>query len=164
MNRVLKDALDAVAVPTPLKFDCGKLCGAVCCGSLEGEESGMLLFPGEEEICRELPGWKLKKTAAGILAVCPGTCDRSIRPLACRIFPLLPVLRDGQITVETDERARHICPLARSGKSGMDSDFISAVEKAGRLLAGDPEQRDFLTLLTREQDDLKALRKMLKGR
>lgn len=164
MNRALKDALEAVSAPTPLKFDCGTLCRAVCCSSLEGEESGMLLFPGEEETYRGLPGWKLTETPAGLLAVCPGTCDRSIRPLACRIFPLLPVLRGGRISAEIDERARAVCPLARGGVSGMDSVFTAAVEEAGRLLAGDPEERTMLITLTKEQDELRALRKMLKGR
>ncbi len=37
---------------TPLKSDCGRICGAACCASLEGEETGMLLFPGEEALYR----------------------------------------------------------------------------------------------------------------
>lgn len=164
MNNALKEALETVATPTPLKFDCGALCGAVCCSNLEGEESGMLLFPGEEKTYRGLPGWKLEETVSGFLAVCPGTCDRNTRPLACRIFPLLPVLRDGHIRVEIDERARHICPLTRSGTSGLDSRFVSAVEAAGRMLAVDEEGRAMIMMLTKEQDELRALRKMMKGR
>ena len=39
---------------TPLKADCGRVCGAACCASLEGEETGMLLFPGEEALCRHV--------------------------------------------------------------------------------------------------------------
>ena len=34
---------------TPLRTDCGKVCGSACCKSLDAEETGMLLFPGEED-------------------------------------------------------------------------------------------------------------------
>ena len=40
--RMLLDAL------TPLKTDCGRLCGGACC---QGDETtGMLLFPGEDAL------------------------------------------------------------------------------------------------------------------
>ena len=123
----------------------------------------MLLFPGEEEGYAGKPGWKLRKTEAGMLAVCSGVCDRSERPLACRIFPLLPVIRDGAVRVAADERARAVCPLLRQGLRGMDPAFRDAVREAGRLLAEDPEQQAFLEMLTEEQDGLKALREKLGG-
>ena len=147
MQDTLKKARELLADVTPLKTDCGKVCGAKCCRSLEDEETGMLLFPGE----------------AGLLAVCPGTCDRNERPLACRIFPLLPVIRDGTIKIAADQRARAVCPLLRQGIRGTDPAFRDAVREAGRILAEDPEQREFLEMLTAEQDELKALREKLGG-
>ena len=33
---------------TPLKTDCGLTCTGACCRPMEGEMTGMLLFPGEE--------------------------------------------------------------------------------------------------------------------
>ncbi len=48
MHDKLEKAREILAEVTPLKTDCGKVCGARCCRSLEGEETGMLLFPGEE--------------------------------------------------------------------------------------------------------------------
>ena len=123
----------------------------------------MLLFPGEEESYLEDPAWKLRETKSGILAVCPGRCSRKERPLACRIFPLLPVIRDGKVKAAADERARAVCPLLRQGLQGMDPAFREAVREAGRLLAEDPEQREFLEMLTEEQDELKALREKLGG-
>ena len=161
MDNVLEKARELLVELTPLKTDCGKVCGARCCRSLDGEETGMLLFPGEEEEYLEDPAWKLRETRAGILAVCPGTCERGKRPLACRIFPLLPVIRDGAVKVAADERARAVCPLLRQGLRGMDPAFKDAVREAGKLLAEDPEQREFLEMLTEEQDELKMLRERL---
>ena len=163
MQDVLKKARALLAKVTPLKTDCGRVCGARCCRSLDGEETGMLLFPGEEEEYLEKPGWMVRETPAGLLAVCPGSCERKDRPLACRIFPLLPVLRDGSVKAAADQRARAVCPLLRQGIRGMNPEFTDAVREAGRILAEDPEQREFLEMLTAEQDELKALRAKLGG-
>ena len=163
MQDTLKKARELLADVTPLKTDCGKVCGAKCCRSLEDEETGMLLFPGEEEAYLEKESWTVRETGAGLLAVCPGTCDRNERPLACRIFPLLPVVRDGTIKIAADQRARAVCPLLRQGIRGTDPAFRDAVREAGRILAEDPEQREFLEMLTAEQDELKALREKLGG-
>lgn len=158
MNAVLSEAREILKELTPLKTDCGRCCGAVCCQSSEAEETGMLLFPGEEAGYRDIPGYTLKETEMGTLLICNGTCDRDLRPLACRIFPLLPVIRGNEIRVVTDLRAKGICPLAKQGKMAMDPAFTEAVGKAGELLASDPEQKTFMMKLTAEQDELKQLR------
>ena len=163
MDKALEKAREATAEVTPLKTDCGKVCGARCCRSLESEETGMLLFPGEEEYYRGKPGWTLRETEAGILAVCSGSCERSERPLACRIYPLLPVLREDGVKAAADQRAKAFCPLLRQGLKGMDPAFTGAVREAGKALAGDPRQRAFLKALTEEQDELKSLRNRLGG-
>lgn len=154
--RALFDAL------TPLRTDCGAFCGGACCQPLAGEETGMLLFPGEEAYYQGREGYKLVSTAAGMMVVCSGRCDRADRPLSCRLFPLLPMLREDGIKVATDLRAKAVCPLARQGKDALLPDFVSAVRQAGRILADDPVQRDFLARLTRQQDELKALQKQFR--
>ena len=163
MRETLKKARELLADVTPLKTDCGKVCRARCCRPLETEETGMLLFPGEEELYREKAGWTLRETPAGTIAICSGSCERNDRPLACRIFPLLPVIRNEGIKVAADQRARAVCPLLRQGIRGMDPVFADAVREAGRLLAGDPVQRKFMEMLTEEQDELKSLREKLGG-
>ena len=77
--------------------------------------------------------------------------------------PLLPVLRDDGVKAAADQRARAVCPLLRQGIRGMNPEFTDAVREAGRILAEDPEQREFLEMLTAEQDELKALREKLGG-
>ena len=142
---------------TPMKRDCGKICDAACCRAPEGETAGMLLFPGEEEAYRGREGWRIERGADGPLVVCPGACDRAERPLACRIFPLVPVRKDGEIRAVTDLGARGVCPLARQGKSALDPAFTEAVRKAGELLDKSPEQAAFLDRLTARQAEWKQL-------
>ncbi len=72
---------------TPLKTDCGKLCGGACC---QGDDAtGMLLFPGEDALYENCAfakvlsaDFSLGGTPARLL-VCQGHCERENRPLAC---------------------------------------------------------------------------------
>lgn len=118
----------------------------------------MLLFPGEEKLYRGKAEWRIRETASGLLLICSGRCERAERPLSCRLFPLLPLIREGGIRAATDRRAAAVCPLARQGIRAVDPAFAAAVREAGELLARDDAQRAFLEMLTREQDDLERLR------
>lgn len=144
---------------TPLRTDCGLSCGGACCQSLPGDETGMLLFPGEEAYYAARPGYRLKEAEYGTLLICTGRCERTDRPLSCRLFPLLPLLRADGIKVATDLRAKAVCPLAKQGKDALLPEFVAAVRQAGHMLAEDAAQRAFLTHLTNQQDELKALRR-----
>ena len=148
---------------TPLREDCGHLCGGACCRSQPGEETGMLLFPGEECLYEGLPGYRLVPTAQGTLLLCSGHCRREERPLACRLFPLLPVVRDGTIRVTMDARAAAVCPLYRMGRGGLCAEFTEAVRACGQLLLRDETQAAFLVQLTRAHDELKQLQKQFGG-
>lgn len=148
---------------TPLRTDCGRLCAGRCCQPMEGENTGMLLFPGEAAYYESLPGYTMKSTPAGQLLTCSVTCNREDRPLSCRLFPLLPMLRPDGIKVATDLRAKPVCPLAKQGKSALQQEFVEAVRTCGQLLAEDEEQRRFLMKLTAQQDDLRALRHQFGG-
>ena len=160
MDAAVSAAREKLNNVTPLKKDCGRVCGARCCRPLEGEETGMLLFPGEAEAYAELEGWTVRHAAQGDIVVCPGTCNREERPLSCRFFPLLPLIGDdGAIRVVMDQRARAVCPLARQGKSALDPAFIDAVREAGELLAQSEEQALFLDVLEEEQQELRELRR-----
>lgn len=167
MSAPEKDTLDRVRAlledVTPLPGDCGALCGAACCASLPGEETGMLLFPGEEEVCRGRDGWRLIPTAEGTLLICGGTCDRSARPIACRFFPLLPLRREEGIRVAMDARARAVCPLTASGVRGLRPDFTEAVRACGELLDADPATRAALRRLTLLHDELRRTQKRFGG-
>lgn len=143
---------------TPLRADCGLYCGGACCQSMEGEPTGMLLFPGEDVCYEGHAGYVMVQAEHGRLLICSGRCSRDERPLSCRLFPLIPLLREEGVKVATDQRAKAVCPLAKRGKETLLPEFVSAVRQAGRILAADETQRAFLLRLTQEQDDLKALR------
>ena len=144
---------------TPLETDCGQFCKAACCHSLPEEETGMLLFPGEETYYQGLSGWRIVRTASGNMIVCDGSCKRDDRPLSCRLFPLLPLIRDDAVRVAMDARAAAVCPLYRSGASGLRKEFVEAVRTCGQILAADPTQLQFLRHLTIQHDELRSLQR-----
>ena len=134
-----------LAGKTPLKIDCGRYCGAACCQSDEDGQGGMLLFPGEDALYDPLPeGFRMERNDQVLpgakLLICPGDCSRDTRPLACRLFPLLPA-RDGPVP---DQRAWAVCPLMRFGLRGMDPAFVQAVREAGEILYACPEHARYL--------------------
>ena len=135
---------------TPLKTDCGRICGGLCCRPDEKGNGGMLLFPEEEKLYTGLDGFEIRTDSSLIsgvrLLVCSGRCDRSLRPLACRFFPLRPSLKH---TVCIDRRSLSLCPLAEHGLSGLDPVFVEAAAKAARILMESPPQRDFIRTLGR---------------
>lgn len=127
---------------TPLKTDCGRLCGGACCQG--DEETGMLLFPGEEALysgcafARVIDaGFSLGGMQARLF-VCDGSCDRKNRPLACRLFPLfLKFKDDGSTKLRIDARAKAVCPLTDYGIKALDPEFKQAVRNAYDLLLAD---------------------------
>lgn len=136
---------------TPLKADCGCLCGGACCKG--DEETGMRLFPFEQS---ELPVKELENEVR--LVVCSGKCDRSKRPLACRIFPFFPTIDErGRIFVEADFRGARLCPLINhSDEIVFDKRFFKALKKVGKILSKDEACRKFLYDATDEIDTYSA--------
>lgn len=121
---------------TPLKADCGEICGRACCRG--DENTGMLLFPGEKT-----PFEIKEKNGVGI-AVCGGECRRCDRPLSCRIFPLFPLEKNGKIFAVPDMRGYGVCPLVKyPDKVLFSRKFILAVIEAGKILYADEECAEF---------------------
>lgn len=137
---------------TPLKTDCGRLCQAACC---QGDENtGMLLFPEEETLYEDcsfanvLPlDYTLGHTQAHLL-VCHSRCEREMRPLACRLFPLfLKFKEDGVTKLRMDVRAKSVCPLTDYGIKSLDPEFKQAVRKAYDSLLEDETCAAYLKAL-----------------
>ena len=151
---------------TPLAADCGELCGKLCCQQPTGEDCGMYLFPGEEALFAGLDGFRMIDSeftySAGKrakLLCCTRPCERSARPLSCRIFPLVPYFRHGScVRVITDPRAA-ACPLTHPDAAPfMQKEFRLAVLHAFRLLSRFSEIADFLDALADILDDYNFLR------
>lgn len=132
-----------LAKVTPLKVDCGQLCGSICCTEWT-EGVGMYLLPGEEKMFTGMedwftwedhdtseyefcPGWhgKIK------FMQCLGKCPREKRPLACRVFPLAPYLTaGGSLTLHMDNELGRICPLVQAGDiNRLDKKFVTRVRQ-----------------------------------
>lgn len=157
------DSLDAIvqarallAEITPLRRDCGQICGAACCAPDEDGQGGMLLFPGEEALYPTLPdGVSLRRDDSimpGLtLFTCSGACRRCERPLACRMFPLTPVLslQDNRevLRIRMDPRAFSVCPLCEGGVRGLDPRFVQAIRDSARILCRCKEHRAYFRSL-----------------
>ena len=133
---------------TPLPVDCGKLCDGSCCKG--DEDTGMYLFPGEKVMYKATPSWaKIRKcgfTFGGEkvdFISCDGTCDRSLRPLACRIFPLFA---DENNKIIPDMRAKAVCPLvaAKISLGQYDQVFIRNVKRVFNMLNNVRETKEYL--------------------
>ena len=142
---------------TPLDCDCGKLCNKRCCeDSDEGE--GMYLYPGEEIMLRECDSFgkitecdfKVGGKSVGFFT-CDGHCERDLRPLACRIFPLVPYISaEGELFIMFDARGAEMCPLA---KTGVTDEFRNAVRRVANMLVKNSDTREFLYEQSRLIDD-----------
>lgn len=142
---------------TPLKRNCGGLCGDACCQSDETGENGMLLFPGEERYYLNDPAYALRDNGR---IICLEPCERHNRPLACRLFPLV-ALPGGKVM--PDMRAFPVCPLMPSGQKGLSEEFVKAAEEAARILAADEEQAAFLQKTAEILKEYEALRDWFRG-
>lgn len=154
-QRIYRKAYALLERHTPLRRDCGVLCGRACCRG--DDETGMLLFPGEKT------PFRVKEQNGRRLAVCGGRCRRFDRPLGCRLFPFVPLPGpDSRISVVIDSRGRGVCPLAaHAGEAAFSHRFLHRVRRVGALLCRDGDCRAFLEEIRRETAELDALRARL---
>lgn len=154
LQPIIRDSLAATAELTPLRFDCGRLCGAACC---EGNEAGqgMLVYPGEESVQTFPASWRredvdLPGYGRAVLICCDEPCRRDGRPLACRVFPLAPrLLQDGSFGVRMNPRGRPVCPLCHKPVNSLDARFTETVTGIFNNLASHPEGWRFLAALSK---------------
>lgn len=160
-ENVIKTCYSLLRNVTPLEFDCGKICNGKCCKG--DDKTGMLLFPGEEKLID--PDITIYKNENGdSFAVCDGTCDRNKRPLACRIFPLFPIIKNENgeeyIEVDFDIRAAE-CPFI-SGDYGISRRFLKYVERVGKYLLLNEETAGFYRGLSDEINEYNELKNIFK--
>ena len=167
-DQILSLAYGKLCDTTPLKYDCGKLCGAVCCksGAVASEgESGMRLLPGEKEYLTG-KGFRFSDSEDGVILLCGGKCDRRFRPFMCRIFPYYPRLTEEngftRISLRSDPAAFRFCPLAVKQRHLRSSAYFrrNAVH-AVRLLLGDEDMKKDLITLSLFSDNMYELYKKM---
>lgn len=159
-ENVIKTCYSLLRNVTPLAVDCGKICNGKCCKG--DNKTGMLLFPGEENLID--PNMKVYKNEKGdSFAVCDGTCDRNRRPLACRIYPLFPIIKSEKEEeyIETEFDIRADCPLL-SGEFGISREFAKMVKRVGKYLLLNEETAEFYRGLSGEITEYYELKNILK--
>ena len=153
--------LDAVS---PLPYDCGTLCGAICCGAeeepadTESFELGIYLLPGEEKLHGKKEDWLIWSleraedydfpdswTGNVCFVRCknPPHCPREKRPIQCRTFPLSPhFTEDGRLVlILNDEELPYRCPLIED-KMELEPSFMEVTWRCWARLTQDPLIRD----------------------
>lgn len=145
---LIKKAYSILNETTPLKFDCGSLCNSLCCTDFSetDEGLGMWLLPGEKEILQKYNTYTFHKSSDGTeTVVCNGSCNRNVRPYACRIYPYYPSLKytengNVEIKIKIDPRARLTCPIASyRSKYRANIYFLSRLKCSARILLNSPE-------------------------
>lgn len=141
---------------SPLNFDCGNLCGAICCTKEHpaDNEMGIYLLPGEDKIHDKKDGWlawseentedydfpeSWKGKVYFVQCKGPENCKRALRPMQCRTFPLAPHIdEDGELTlVYNDMELPYRCPLI-DDEMPLDDRFVQATETVWKHLIRDP--------------------------
>jgi len=144
---LLRRAYALLENTTPLKYNCGLLCGGACCktDTVNSETcGGMVLLPYEDMLiggCRE---FEVKNTNDGKILICNGSCERIFRPFMCRIFPYYARIDEstGRISLRIDPRSVNVCPMAIRQKGTRHSVYFhrNAVH-AIRILMRDEDFR-----------------------
>lgn len=163
MNENLKKARDLLERSTPLgRFNCGKICDAECCRG--DENTGMWLFPHEEEFYKNHPDFKIRNTDGNggyPMIVCGGVCNRADRPLACRIYPFYPKIDGDKITVIKDLRGYNSCPIINENIK-PDPKFLRNLRKATRYLIRDEETKNYILRVQGEIEEIAELMSLFK--
>lgn len=163
MNENLTKARELLERSAPLgRTDCGKLCGGLCCKG--DENTGMWLFPHEEELYRDNPDFTIKETDGNQgykMIICNGTCKRKERPFACRIYPFYPKIDGEKITVIKDLRGFSDCPILKE-EMKPDLKFLRNLRKAARYLIRDEETKKYIINVQKEIEDIAELLAILR--
>lgn len=160
---------------SPVDFDCGKLCGEVCCvydaEDYHNEDLALYLLPGEELMYEDTDSFELYYVDSSeiryphswkgriYLVRCtnPPKCDRSIRPIQCRTFPLIPHLnKKGELHLIFDESEfPYKCPIIHDHIK-LNDDFIKVTYETWSVLIKNPLVFDLVDMDSRIRDNRKV--------
>lgn len=100
-----------------------------------------MLLPSEEQILKDVEGFKINDTQDGKILICSGSCSRDKRPFFCRIFPFYAsVDADNHIRLRIDPRSANVCPIATAQKKlRLNVYFHRNAKRAIRILMRDDD-------------------------
>ena len=141
------------------QFNCGELCDSICCTVENKNEEDLLsemvlyLLPGEVEMLENESDWfelfyettdeydypeSWNGKVYYIKCTNPPHCNRRLRPIQCRSFPLSQHLdEDNKLHLIYDEDdMTYQCPIIRD-RLDLDEDFINRIFKMWEKLIED---------------------------
>ena len=165
-TRLIEEARRILADVTPLSFDCGTLCGNLCCKDY-APDVGVYLIPGELPLFDGTEDWltfDFHSTRNYEFAPtwehhgqvpfmrCHKLCNREKRPFECRTYPLMPyLLENGELDVCYSPWAQGVCPLTeRYTLAQLQPEFVAAARRAWTVLIQDPEMLDHVRWVTEQ--------------
>lgn len=166
--RLLARARAIMAEVTPLAFDCGTLCGHLCCID-HAPDVGVYLLPGEIALFDGTEDWLTWQhhgtrdyefapswETHGVIPFmkCHALCRRDGRPFECRTYPLAPHLGpDGSLQMRYAPWAYGVCPLTLDYPlEALQPAFIRAAAAAWTLLMQDPDLLDHIRWVSAQID------------
>ena len=153
---------------SPLPFDCGMICGAVCCTvANEAPDMGIFLLPGEEKMHSRRASWLTWNTLSTdeyefpdswhgevpfVRCKTPPHCPREMRPIQCRTFPLTPHLTpEGELVlIYEDAELPYCCPMIED-RADLDRRFIQATYTVWKHLIRDPLIYDWVEMNSKDR-------------
>ena len=159
---------------SPVDYDCGKLCGEICClyddEDYSNDDLIIYLLPGEEALYENSESFELKHFTLneisypyswkdGVYTVkClnPPNCQREIRPIQCRTFPLIPHIdKNNHFYLIYDESQYPFrCPLIENSIE-LNEDFITETYKTWRFLLKNRLIYDLVDMDSRKRENKK---------
>lgn len=165
---------------SPLDYDCGKLCGEICCTyddeDYQNKDLMIYLLPGEELIYEDDSSFELrhfgideinypyswKNGVYTVICKNPPLCNRDIRPIQCRTFPLIPhISKDRKFHLIYDESEYpYKCPLINENIK-LNDDFVKETYKVWRLLLNNKLVFDLVDMDSRKRENKKIEYKII---
>lgn len=181
MKKTMEEIYERLDKVTPVDFDCGKLCDEVCCvydrKENPGEELILYLMPGEELMYEDSDYFKLytietnapdylddwEDTMFIVKCTYPPQCDRKIRPIQCRTFPLIPhiSLEDEFHLVFDESEYPYTCPLVDE-KIKLNDDFVNETYSVWKMLINNPVVYDLVKTDSRRRNEKKVKYEIVK--
>ena len=172
MKKSIQKLYNMLEEVTPLDYDCGTLCGEVCClydeDDCPNKDLVLYLLPGEELMYenneyfdlyyidpKELDYPRSWKDEVFIVECNnPPHCDRKIRPIQCRTFPLIPhITKDGKFHLILDKNEfPYECPIIRDNIP-LNEDFIQVTYKVWKILITNPNVHALIQFDSRRRDN-----------
>lgn len=181
MKESMKRIYQRLDEVSPVDFDCGTLCNEVCCVYDEEDYSNddlvLYLMPGEELMYEDSDSFELyqiKSRAANypdswedkvfmVKCLTPPRCERNLRPIQCRTFPLIPHLtKEGDFHLVFDESEfPYECPLVHDNIK-LNQDFIDVTYDVWMLLIKNPVVYDLVEMDSRRRNNKRIDFKIIK--